>query len=64
MHELSFFLTTKKKGRQTLMTDSEGMCKVPKEWFSPKEKMVVDFIVSSDYQKAHDLHDPKNKKNK
>ena len=64
MPELSFFLTTKKKGRQTLMTDSEGMCKVPKEWFSPKEKMVVDFIVSSDYQKAHDLHDPKNKKNK
>ena len=64
MPDLLFFLTTKKKGRQTLTTDSEGICKVPKEWFSPKEKMIVDFIVSTEYQKAHDLHDSKNNKNK
>ena len=57
--DIPFFLTTKKKKRVELKTDNEGCCKVPKEWFTPKEKIKIDFIVSSEYQQTHDLHDKK-----
>lgn len=60
--DMPFALTTKKKGRVELRTDADGKCKLPKEWFSSKEKMKIDFVVSPEYQDTHDLHDPRNKK--
>ena len=60
--DLDFVLTTKKKGKVSLKTDSEGICIVPKEWFTPKEKMKVNFVISPEYQEKHDLHDKKSKK--
>lgn len=36
--DLDFVLITKKKGEVSLKTDKEGYCKVPKEWFTHKEK--------------------------
>lgn len=60
--DMPFYLTTKKKGRVQLQSDHEGKCKVSKEWFTPKEKMKIDFMVSAEYQKTHDIHDLKNKR--
>ena len=60
--DLEFILTTKKKGEVSLKTDSEGICIVPQEWFTHKEKMKVKFVISSEYQEKHDLHDKKSKK--
>lgn len=54
--DMPFYITTKKKGRIQLQTDKEGNCKLPKEWFTPKEKIQVDFIVSEEYQTTHDIH--------
>lgn len=54
--DLPFKLTTKKKGEQELKTDEKGYCQVPQEWFSPKEKMQIKFVVSPEYQETHDLH--------
>ncbi len=62
--DMPFYLTTKKKGRIQLQTDQDGKCKVPKEWFTPKEKMKIDFTVSVEYQETHDIHDVKNKRKK
>lgn len=62
--DLPFTLTTKKQGTKSLITDSRGMCKVLKEWFSPKEKMKVNFVIDTEYQLNHDLHDNKNKNHK
>lgn len=64
MPDLKFFLTTKKKGEQQLVTDSEGRCKVPKDWFTAKEKMKVRMVIDADYQLCHDLHDKKKKQQK
>lgn len=64
MPNLQFNLTTKKKGRTELKTDQDGKCKVPKEWFSSKEKMKIDIFVSTEYQKTHDIHLLKDKKKK
>ena len=55
--DMPFILTTKKKMRVQLQTDQEGKCKVPKEWFTPKEKMKISFSVTPEYQKTHDIHD-------
>lgn len=60
--DMDFILTTKKKGEVSLKTDSEGICIVPKEWFTHKEKIKVKFVISSEYQEKHDLHDKKLKK--
>lgn len=60
--DLEFVLTTKKKGEVSLKTDSEGICIVPQEWFTHKEKMKVNFVISPEYQEKHDLHDKKSKK--
>lgn len=54
--DIPFNLTIKKKNRIELKTDSEGKCKVPKDWFTSKEKMKIDFVVSTEYQKTHDIH--------
>lgn len=62
--DMPFYLTTKKEGRVQLQTDHEGKCKVSKEWFTPKEKMKIDFTVSAEYQETHDIHDLKNKRKK
>lgn len=60
--DLDFILTTKKKGEVSLKTDSEGVCIVPQEWFTHKEKMKVKFVISPEYQEKHNLHDNKSKK--
>jgi hypothetical protein len=60
--DMPFVLTTKKKERMELRTDTDGKCKLPKEWFTPNEKMKIEFVVSPEYQETHDLHDPRNKK--
>lgn len=57
--DMPFQLTTKKKGRVQLQTDHEGNCEVPKDWFTPKEKMKIEFRVSAEYQETHDIHDTK-----
>lgn len=60
--DLGFILATKKKGEVSLKTDSEGICIVPQEWFTHKEKMKIKFVISPEYQEKHDLHDKKSKK--
>ena len=62
MPDLPFKLTTKKKGEMTLRTDEDGYCQLPQDWFTDKEKMQVNLIISPEYQDAHDLHLKKNKK--
>lgn len=57
--DLDFILSTKKKGAIELRTDSEGVCIVPKEWFTHKERIKVKFKISPEYQEKHDLHDKK-----
>lgn len=59
---LDFILVTKKKGEVSLKTDADGICNVPQEWFTGKEKFKIKFSVSPEYQQTHDLHDVKNKK--
>ena len=61
MPDLPFILTTKLKGQVQLKTDKDGLCQVPKEWFSHREKMNVKFDITPEYQAQHDLHDPKKK---
>lgn len=60
--DIPFNLTTKNKGRMQLKTDHDGKCKLPKEWFTSKEKMKIDFTVSKEYQEAHDIHYSKKQK--
>lgn len=60
--DLDFILVTKKKGEVPLRTDANGVCSVPQEWFTGKEKFKIKFSVSLEYQQTHDLHDVKNKK--
>ena len=60
--DLDFILVTKKKGEVPLRTDANGVCSVPQEWFTGKEKFKIKFSVSPEYQQTHDLHDVKNKK--
>lgn len=60
--DLDFVLITKKKGEVSLKTDKEGYCKVPKEWFTHKEKIQVKFSIHEDYMALHDLHDQKKKR--
>ena len=62
LQQLPFVLKTKKKGKQQLTTDDQGECRVPKEWFTHKEKMRVSFTVTADYQASHPLHDEKEAK--
>jgi len=54
--EIPVTINLKKKGEVNLVTDSEGRCKLPKEWITPKEKIKVRANISVDYQKTHDLH--------
>ena len=61
---MPFTLKLKLKGEQQLVTDEEGYCEVPKEWFTHKEKMTVKFSVTPEYQAEHDLHDRKDAKKK
>ena len=61
MPNLPFTLKLKKKGRVSFTTDEDGSCLIPKEWFTDKEKVRYDIEISSEYQKSHDLHDPKKK---
>jgi hypothetical protein len=61
MPNLPFTLKLKKKGRVSFTTDEDGSCLIPKEWFTDKEKVRYDIDISSEYQKSHDLHDPKKK---
>lgn len=60
--ELDFILVTKKRGEVSLKTDANGICRVPQEWFTKKEKFKIKFSVSPEYQQIHDLHDVKSKK--
>lgn len=60
--DLDFVLITKKKGEVLLKTDKEGYCKIPKEWFTHKEKIQVKFSIHKDYMALHDLHDQKKKR--
>ena len=60
--DLDFTLITKKKGNVQLRTDDKGVCVVPKDWFTHKEKIKVKFSISPEYQETHDLHDKKNPK--
>lgn len=60
--DLDFTLVTKKKGEVPLRTDANGVCIVPQEWFTGKEKFRIKFTVSPEYQQKHDLHGIKNKK--
>ncbi len=60
--DLDFTLVTKKKGEVPLKTDANGMCSVPQEWFTRKEKFKIKFSVSPKYQQTHDLHNVRNKK--
>lgn len=62
--DLDFILITKKKGEIKLKTDKNGVCTIPKEWFTNKEKMRVKYTISPEYQQTHDIHDKKKKKNK
>ena len=57
--DLDFVLTTKIKGEINLKTNSEGNCTVPKEWFTPSEKLNINFNLSKEYLAAHDIHDGK-----
>ena len=57
--DLDFVLTTKIKGKINLKTDSEGSCTVPKEWFTPDEKLNIKFNLSKEYLSSHDIHDGK-----
>lgn len=60
--DLDFVLVTKKKGEVSLRTDKDGYCKIPKEWFTHKEKIQVKFSIDEDYMASHDLHDQKKKR--
>ena len=60
--QLPFALTLAKQGRLSLQTDEQGTCQLPKEWFTPNEKMQFQFEVTPEYQASHDLHDPKHTK--
>lgn len=62
MPDLPFKLTTKKKGVVELRTDADGYCQMPQDWFTHKEKLQVEMIISPEYQETHDLHYKKNKK--
>lgn len=62
MPNLDIVLMTKIKGEIPLSTNGEGKCSVPKEWFTPGEKLNVKFKVSDEYQASHDIHDPKKRK--
>lgn len=56
MPNMPFSVKLKKKGKVMLQTDSEGYAMVPKDYFTPKEKMKVEFEVTKEYIAAHDLH--------
>lgn len=62
LSDMPFNITLKKKGCQQLRTDNEGKYKFLKEWFTPKEKMKIAFVVSPEYQQKHDIHYKKNKR--
>lgn len=58
--DLDFTVTNRAGQSATYHTDSQGYAEVKKSFFSKKEKIRVDFTVSADYQRSHDLHDPRN----
>lgn len=62
MADLNFTLVTKRKGSVKLKTDANGICNIPQEWFTKKEKFQVKVEISPEYQEMHDLHDTKNTK--
>lgn len=62
MADLDFTLVTKRKGRVKLKTNSNGICSIPQEWFTKKEKFKVIVEISPEYQKTHELHDVKSTK--
>lgn len=64
MPDLEFTVHTKKKGDVALKTDADGHYAIPKDWLEPGEKVKVRMSISDDYQKNHDLHDPKKSKKK
>lgn len=64
MPDLSFTLKTKLKGVVQLQTNAEGICEVPKAWFTHKEKMRIKIDIPQEYADMHDLHDPKKKRKK
>lgn len=53
---MAFTLTTSDGGRSQYQTDSQGSCQVPKSLFSDRTKFKIEFIVSSEYQTAHDIN--------
>ena len=63
MADLDFILVTRRKGNVRLKTDSNGVCRIPQDWFTKKEKFQVKMEISSEYQETHDLHDVKKTKN-
>ncbi len=64
MPDLPFTLKIKLKGVVQLRTTAEGICEVPKAWFTHKEKMRIKIDIPQEYADTHDLHDPKKKKKK
>lgn len=64
MPDLPFTLTTKLKGIVQLRTTSEGICEVPKAWFTHNEKMRIKIDIPQEYADTHDLHDPKKRRKK
>lgn len=61
MPDLPFTLKTKLKGVVQLRTTAEGICEVPKTWFTHKEKMRIKIDIPQEYADTHDLHDPRKK---
>lgn len=59
MPDMEFVLTTRKKGAVSLKTDAEGVCQIPQEWLTNREKFKITMEVTPEYQAAHDLHDRK-----
>lgn len=54
--DMPFTLELKSKGKLELKTDENGSYTLPAEWFTPKEKMNVKFVVTPEYQKTHDIY--------
>lgn len=62
--DAEFFLTTKLKKKMRLRTDRNGECVLPKEWFTPGEKMHFDLHLSKEYCETHGIELDRKKRKK
>lgn len=56
LQDMKATLTLKGKGEITVVTDKEGKCTIPQDWFEDKKKVKVNFVVTPEYQQTHDIH--------